>query len=400
MKVLVINAGSSSLKYQLFDMENEKVIAKGNCEKIGLNQPFLKHKANGKETILNIAMPSHKEAIESVLKILTDKEYGVIEDLKEISAVGHRVLHGAEYYKEPVLVNADVLSKLEEIIPLGPLHMPANIMGIKSCQAVMPNIPHVAVFDTAFHANMPDYAYMYGLPYEAYTEWKIRRYGFHGSSHRYVANECAKLMNKPLKDLKIVTVHLGNGSSIAAVQDGHSVDTSMGFTPLEGLVMGTRCGDVDASVVGYIASKTGWSAEEVVTYMNKKSGMLGINGVTSDSRENDEEIKKGNKRAQLFVDMLAYRIKKYIGAYSAAMGGVDAIVFTGGIGENQEDVREKAVQGLEFIGVNFDNDKNWNMPRGTVEEISKPNSKVKVYRIPTDEELVIARDTLETSKKY
>lgn len=398
MKILVINCGSSSLKYQLFDMENESVIAKGNCEKIGLGEPFLKHKARGKETIIKTNMPSHKEAIENVLKILTDKEYGVLESLSEISAVGHRVLHGGEKFSAPVICTEEVIKDLEELIPLGPLHMPANILGVKACKEVMPNINHVAVFDTAFHANMPDYAFMYGLPYEAYTDWKIRRYGFHGSSHRFVANEAANYLNKDIKDLKIVTVHLGNGSSIAAVKGGVSIDTSMGFTPLEGLVMGTRCGDIDASIVGYIADKTGWSAQEVVTYLNKKSGMLGLNGVTSDSRENSELIEQGNKRAKLFVDMLSYKIKKYIGSYAAAMGGVDCIVFTGGIGENQEDVREYALDGLEFLGVDFDKEKNYNLKRGTIEELSKPSSKVKVLRIPTDEELVIARDTLNLTK--
>ena len=398
MKILVINCGSSSLKYQLFDMENESVIAKGNCEKIGLGEPFLKHKARGKETIIKTNMPSHKEAIENVLKILTDKEYGVLESLSEISAVGHRILHGGEKFSAPVICTEEVIKDLEELIPLGPLHMPANILGVKACKEVMPNIKHVAVFDTAFHANMPDYAFMYGLPYEAYTDWKIRRYGFHGSSHRFVANEAANYLNKDIKDLKIVTVHLGNGSSIAAVKGGVSIDTSMGFTPLEGLVMGTRCGDIDASIVGYIADKTGWSAQEVVTYLNKKSGMLGLNGVTSDSRENSELIEQGNKRAKLFVDMLSYKIKKYIGSYAAAMGGVDCIVFTGGIGENQEDVREYALDGLEFLGVDFDKEKNYNLKRGTIEELSKPSSKVKVLRIPTDEELVIARDTLNLTK--
>ncbi|MBR1984392.1 MAG: acetate kinase [Clostridia bacterium] len=398
MKILVINCGSSSLKYQLFDMENESVIAKGNCEKIGLNEPFLKHKAKGQETILKLDMPTHKEAIENVLKILTDKEYGVIENLSEISAVGHRVLHGGEKFSAPVICDEKVIKELEELIPLGPLHMPANILGVIACKQVMPNINHVTVFDTAFHANMPDYAYMYGLPYEAYTDWKIRRYGFHGSSHRFVSNEAANYLNKDIKDLKIVTVHLGNGSSIAAVKGGVSVDTSMGFTPLEGLVMGTRCGDIDASIVGYIADKTGWTAQQVVTYLNKKSGMLGLNGVTSDSRENSELIEQGNKRAKLFVDMLAYKIKKYIGSYAAAMGGVDCIVFTGGIGENQEDVREYALEGLEFLGIDFDKEKNYNLKRGTTEELSKPSSKVKVLRIPTDEELVIARDTLNLTK--
>lgn len=398
MKVLVINAGSSSLKYQLFDMANEKILAKGNCEKIGLHNSFLKHKANGKETIFDYFMPSHEEAIQNVLNILTDREYGVIYTLSEIAAVGHRVLHGGEIYSEPVLVNREVIKNLESLIELGPLHMPANIMGIKACQKVMENVPQVAVFDTAFHSKMPKHAFMYALPYEAYKDWKVRRYGFHGSSHRFVSGECARYLGKDVNDLKIITVHLGNGSSIAAVKDGHSIDTSMGFTPLEGLPMGTRCGDLDASIVGYISTKTGWTAQEVVTYLNKKSGMLGINGVTSDSRENEEEVKKGNERAKLYIDMLSYRIKKYIGSYMAALGGVDAIVFTGGIGENQADVRDYCLKDLEFLGIELNVEKNYNLPRGTIEDLSRANSKVKILRIPTDEELVIARDTLKLAK--
>lgn len=395
MKILVLNAGSSSLKYQLIDMDGEKVIAKGNCEKIGLPTSFLKHKANGKETIINTQIPDHNKAIELVLKYLQDKDVGVIKSLDEIGAVGHRVLHGQEEFKDATLITPKVLSAIKEFIPLGPLHQPANIKGIEACQKLM-NVPNVAVFDTAFHANMPKVAYMYGLPYEAYSDWKIRKYGFHGTSHKYVSSRVADIMKKDIKDLKIITIHIGNGSSITAVKDGHSVDTTMGFTPLDGLVMGTRSGSIDASVVEYIHEKTNWSIEEIITYLNKKSGMLGINGgKTSDMRENNTLIEEGDANAKLFLDMLAYQIKKYIGAFAAAMGGVDAIAFTGGIGENQEDLREMATDGLEFLGILLDKEKNWKLVRDTEEIISLPESKVKVYRIPTNEELEIARETLK-----
>ncbi len=393
MKILVLNAGSSSLKYQLFNMDNQTVIAKGNCEKIGLPKSFMKYKANGKEMIIDKEFKNHNDAIELVLKTLQDGEIGVISDLSEISAIGHRVLHGGEIYKDSVLVDEEVLENLKSLIPLGPLHQPANIKGIETCRQLI-DVPNVAVFDTAFHANMPECAYMYGLPYSAYTDWKIRKYGFHGTSHKYVSNRVASIMNKPLKDLKVITVHLGNGSSMSAVKDGHSIDTTMGMTPLDGLVMGTRSGNIDPSIIEYINQKTGWSIEEITTYLNKKSGMLGLNGKTSDMRENNDLIAQGDKRAKLFLDMLAYQIKKYIGAYSAAMGGVDAIVFTGGIGENQEDIREMCTDGLEFLGIQIDKEKNWKLPRDTEQEISLPTSKVKVYRIPTNEELSIALDTL------
>lgn len=393
MKILVLNAGSSSLKFQLFDMDDKSVLAKGNCEKIGLKTSFLKYKAHGKEDIFNQEINDHSTAISLVLKTLQDENIGVIKSLDEIGAVGHRVLHGGEYFKESVLVNDEVMAKIESLIPLGPLHQPANIAGIKACQKLM-NVPNVAVFDTAFHAQMPECAYLYGLPYAAYTDWQIRKYGFHGTSHRYVSGRVAALMNKPIEDLKIITVHIGNGSSISAVQHGHSVDTTMGLTPLDGLVMGTRCGSIDPSILEFINKKTGWSIEEITNYLNKKSGMYGLNGgKTSDMRENNDLIAQGDKGAKLYLDILSYQIKKYIGSFAAAMGGVDAIAFTGGIGENQEDIRELSTDTLKFMGIEIDHEKNWHLPRGTEEVISTPSSKVVVYRIPTDEELAIAQDT-------
>ena len=398
MKILVINAGSSSLKFQLIDMENEAVIAKGNCEKIGISGSFLKYKAHGKEDEFKYEMPDHSVAIKKVLDVLVDKELGVISSLKEISAVGHRVVHGGEIYKESVVVDAKVMANLKKLIPLAPLHEPANILGIQACKKVMPRVPQVAVFDTAFHSNMPKEAFLYGVPYELYTKDKIRRYGFHGTSHRFVSKEVAKLLKKPIEKLNIITVHVGNGSSITAIKGGVSVDTSMGFTPIEGLMMGTRCGDIDASVVGYIADKYKMTGSEVVDFLNKKAGIQGVSGVSSDMRDINSAAEKGNERAKLIVPMLAYKIKKYIGAYAAAMGGVDAIVFTGGIGENQEDLRDYATRGLEFLGVRMDNKKNYALPRGTVEKISSKKSKVAVYRIPTNEELVIARDTMSLTK--
>ena len=398
MKVLVVNAGSSSLKYQLFDMNGEKVLAKGNCEKIGAKDSFVSYKANDKEKIINVFMPTHKEAMQQVIKVLTDSECGVLKSLDEVEAFGHRVLHGGEIYKDSVVVDDEVLKNLELLKPLGPLHMPANIAGIKSCMQICKNKPNVAVFDTAFHQTMPEHAYLYGLPYDAYKNWKVRKYGFHGTSHKYVSNELAKVMNKPIEELKLITIHLGNGSSVCAVKNGKSIDTSMGFTPLEGLIMGTRCGDVDASVLEYIADKTGWDIHEITNYLNKKSGVLGINGVSGDMRDNNDQIEKGNTRAKLVIDMLSYRIKKFIGAYAAAMGGLDGIAFTGGVGENQEDVRDYSTEGLQFLGIELDKDKNYHLPRGTIEEISSKNSKVKVYRIPTNEELVIARDCVRLCK--
>ena len=398
MKILVVNAGSSSLKYQLFDMEKETVLAKGNCQKIGIKGSFITHKFLNKSIKIDCEIENHDVAIQNVLNLLTSEEYGVIKSLNEISAVGHRVLHGGEIYKDSVLVTDEVMKNLEDLKPLGPLHMPANISGIVACKKVLPTAPQIAVFDTAFHANMPKEAFLYAIPYEHYENYRIRRYGFHGTSHKYVSGEAAKLLGVDLEKAKIITVHLGNGSSVAAVKDGHSIDTSMGFTPLEGLIMGTRSGDIDASVVSFIAEKLNLQGDEIAQYFNKKCGALGISGVSSDMMDINEASEKGVERAKLVVPMMAHRIKKYIGSYAALLNGVDAIVFTGGIGENQADLRELSLKDMEYLGVEFDAEKNNNLPRGTVEEISKPTSRVKVYRIPTDEELVIARDTLNLIK--
>lgn len=393
MKILVVNAGSSSLKYQLIEMDNETVIAKGVCERIGQDNSVLVHKGKS-EVKMEKAMPTHKEAIQLVLNMLIDKEYGVIESMDDIAAVGHRVLHGGEEFKESVLVVGDVLDRIESNVDLGPLHMPANIMGIKACQEVMPNAPQVAVFDTTFHSTMPDYAYMYAIPYEDYKTYKVRKYGFHGTSHLFITGAVRNLLGEE-NCSKLVVCHLGNGASVSAVKDGKCIDTSMGLTPLEGLVMGTRSGDIDPAVVEFLADKKGLDVHEMLTYLNKKSGVLGISGVSSDFRDLEAAYNQGNERARLAIDMFSYRVKKYIGSYAAALGGLDCIVFTGGIGEHTEIVREKVLKGLEFLGVDVDFEKNNNVPRGADNfEISKPESGVKVFIIPTNEELVIARETL------
>lgn len=399
MKILVINAGSSSLKFQLFDMENESVIAKGNCEKIGLPASFIGYKTKGDKKEVAVKMNNHVDALENVLKILTDKDEGVIKSLSEISACGHRVVQGGWIFDKSVLVTKKVLKDLEKLTDLSPLHAHANMAGINGCLKVMPKVPQVLVFDTSFHATMPEKAYNYGIKYQDAEKYHIRKYGFHGTSHRFVANECARLMKKKLEDLNLITVHMGNGSSITAIEKGKSIDTTMGLTPLEGLIMGTRSGDLDPSVVSYLADKKGQSASEVVSYLNKECGMLGISGVSSDLREINDAVAKGNKRAKLALDMLKYRTKKFIGSYMAVLGKVDAIVFTGGVGENQEDLREEALKGLENYGIILDVKKNNSLPRGTNELISTKKSKVKIYRIPTNEELLIARDTLELIKK-
>lgn len=395
MKVLVVNAGSSSLKYQLLDMTNESVIAKGNCEKIGLPTSFVSIKINGKEKVLNVKLDNHEQAMESVIKLLLEN---AISSLSEIDAVGHRVLHGGEIYTHSVLVDDEVLEKLESLKPLGPLHMPANISGIRACQASMPGVPNVAVFDTAFHSTMPEKAYMYGIKYEDYKDYGIRKYGFHGTSHKFMLQEVSRVMGKKPEDLRIISCHIGNGSSITAIAGGKSIDTTMGFTPLEGLMMGTRSGDIDPSVVEYLCDKKGMSVKEAINYLNKKSGIIGVSGVSSDMRELNDAIKAGNKRAKLALEMVCYRISKYVGAMLAVMNGADAIVFTAGVGENQEDLREAVLDQLSFAGVTFDREKNNHLPRGTVEELSLPTSKIKVYRIPTNEELLIARDTLEITQ--
>lgn len=399
MKILVINAGSSSLKFQLFDMDNEKVIAKGNCEKIGLENSFIGYKTTGDKKEIFVDLPNHTVAVEKVFDILINKEQ-VIKDLSEIDAIGHRFVQGGWIFDRSVVIDDNFVKEVEsKLYDISPLHAPANLAGYKGCYALMPNTPQVAVFDTSFHATMPAKAYMYGIKYEDYEKYHVRKYGAHGTSHRYVMKETAKLLGKDEKDLKMITVHLGNGSSITAIGHGKSVDTTMGLTPLEGLIMGTRSGDLDPAVVSYLADKKNMTADEVVNYLNKQCGILGVSGVSSDMRELNSAIVAGNERARLALDMLIYRVKKYIGAYIAVLGGVDAIVFTGGIGENQEDLREESLDNMECFGIEIDKEKNNNLPRGTAEEISTKNSKVKVFRVPTDEELLIARDTKELVTK-
>ena len=394
MKVLVINAGSSSLKYQLMDTDTRAVLAKGLCERIGIDGR-LTHKVPAKDLKLEfeIAMPTHAEAIQSVLDALTSAEHGVIRSMSEIDAVGHRVVHGGEKFAASARIDADVMAALEECIPLAPLHNPANITGIKACQAVMPSTPMVAVFDTAFHQTMPARSYIYALPYEYYEKDKVRRYGFHGTSHRYVSARAAALLGKPIEELKIITCHLGNGSSVSAIDGGRSVDTSMGFTPLAGVPMGTRSGDLDAGILEYLMNKYGMDIKEMLNVLNKKSGVLGISGVSSDFRDLEEAAKAGNDRAQLALDSFQYSVKKLVGAYAAAMGGVDAIVFTAGVGENDAVTRMAIASGLEFMGVKMDAEAN--NTRGHEAVVSAADSKVKVLLIPTDEELMIAMDTAE-----
>ena len=393
MKVLVINAGSSSLKYQLLDTDNQQVLAKGLCERIGIDGKFT-YKAPGKDTIdaVDVAMPTHSEAIQAVLNALVDKDNGVIASMGEIDAVGHRVVHGGETFASSVKIDDKVMAALEECIPLAPLHNPANITGIKACQAVMgPDVPQVAVFDTAFHQTMPPVAYTYALPYEYYEKDKVRRYGFHGTSHKYVAQRAAAMLGKKPEELKLISCHLGNGSSVTAIDGGKSVDTSMGFTPLAGLPMGTRSGDLDAGIMEYLMGKYNMDIKEMLNVLNKKSGVLGVSGVSSDFRDLSDAGEKGNARAALAVDMFNYGVKKYIGAYAAAMGGVDAIIFTAGVGENSADQRMAIASGLEFMGVKMDAEAN--NVRGKETVISAADSKVKVLLIPTNEELMIALDT-------
>ena len=399
MKVLVINCGSSSLKYQLIDMVNEEALAQGLVEIIGIEGSVLTQKVEGKDKyIVKEEMKDHKDAIRLVLEALVDENNGVIKSMDEISAVGHRVVHGGEKYKESVVINDEVKANIEECFKLAPLHNPANMIGIKACEELMPNTPMVAVFDTAFHGTMPEDAYLYALPYELYEKDGIRKYGFHGTSHKYVSQTCAEVMGRDIKDLKIITCHLGNGASLCAVKNGVSVDTSMGFTPLEGVAMGTRCGNIDPAIVTFLMKEEGLSVDEVNDLLNKKSGVLGISGISSDFRDiEDAAFNKGNRRAQLALRIFEYKIRTTIGAYAAAMGGVDAIVFTAGVGENGPETREKCLEGLEFLGVEID--KEANNVRGKIREISKAGCNVKAFVIPTNEELVIARDTLELIKK-
>ncbi len=396
MKILVVNAGSSSLKYQLIDMETEGVLAKGTCERIGIDGSVLKAKGNGKEKVYTQDMPNHKVAIELVLSALTDKEIGVIEHMDEIGAVGHRVVASGEYFKKTTLVTPEVHEILKEkTFELAPLHNPAAYTGLTACIDVMPNTPMALVFDTSFHATMPEKAYLYGIDYEDYKKYGVRKYGAHGTSHKFVSQEAAKYLGKDPSEVKIVTCHLGNGSSITAVDGGKCVDTSMGFTPLAGVLMGTRSGDIDASAVEFLARKKGLSHAEIVTYLNKKCGVAGISGVSSDFRDLIAGAEAGNERCQLALDMFAYQTKRFIGAYAAAMGGLDCIVFTAGIGENTPIIRAGACEGLEFLGVKLDKAKNEGKNTGAIRDISAEDSKVKVLVIPTNDELVIARETAD-----
>ncbi|MBQ4428431.1 MAG: acetate kinase [Clostridia bacterium] len=399
MKILVINAGSSSLKYQLIDTADNKVLAKGLCERIGINDSKLTYKPAGKDGFELVQdMKDHTDAIKLVLDALVDKEHGVISDMSQIDAVGHRVVHGGEKFAKSVLLTDEVLETIESLNDLAPLHNPANLMGIRACRAIMPNTPMVGVFDTAFHQTMPAEAFIYALPYEAYTEHMVRRYGFHGTSHNYVSLRAIEMLGKPAEETKIITCHLGNGSSVAAIKGGKCIDTSMGLTPLEGLPMGTRTGDIDPAIVGYLMKKLGLDLKEMDAYMNKKSGMLGISGVSSDFRDLGAAAADGSKRAALALDVFAYRVKKYIGAYAAALDGVDAIVFTAGVGENDRGMRARILEGLDYLGVDVDFEYNASCPRGEEVVISKPESKVKVFVIPTDEELMIARDAERLAK--
>jgi len=393
MNVLVVNAGSSSLKYQLFDTNTGKVMSKGNCERIGLDGKIEHKQADGTKTVKEIEMPNHSVAIRVVIDTLTDPEIGCIKNMSEIEAVGHRVVHGGPYFFESVLATEEVIEKLELCRDFAPLHTGAHLMGLKGCRDEMPGVPQILVFDTAFHQTMPEEAYFYPLTYEMYEKYHIRRYGAHGTSHRFVSGEMCKILGRT-EGTKIITCHLGNGSSISAVKDGKVLDTSMGFTPLAGVEMGTRCGDIDPAIVPFLMDKLNMNTTQINDYLNKKCGFLGVSGVSSDCRDLEAAIAAGNENAKLAMDLLGYQIKKYIGSYAAAMGGLDAIVFTAGIGENTASIRKRALDGLEFLGVEYDADVNEKtFGRNGVTELSTKNSKVKVYMIPTNEELVIASDT-------
>ena len=392
--ILVINAGSSSLKYQLIDMDNERLVAKGNAERIGIEGSKLTHNPITKPVVtIEATMEDHVAAIRMVLDALTDKEHGVISSMNEINAVGHRVVHGGEKFSGSVIINDAVIAALEENIPLAPLHNPANLMGIRACQAVMTNTPMVGVFDTAFHQTMPPKAFLYGLPYDYYKRLKVRRYGFHGTSHLYVSQRVAQRMDRNVEDLKIVTCHLGNGGSVTAVDGGKSIDTTMGMTPLEGVMMGTRSGNLDPSIIEFLMKHDNLSIDEVMDVLNKKSGLQGLSGISSDMRDVVAASKAGNEQAKATLECFCYRVTKYIGAFAAAMGGVDAVVFTAGIGENMAIVREMTCKGLEFLGIKMDPERN--AIRGDEVKISTDDSRVQVWVIATNEELMIARDTLK-----
>ncbi|HAC22684.1 MAG TPA: acetate kinase [Porphyromonadaceae bacterium] len=399
MKVLVLNCGSSSVKYKLFNMSNGDVLAQGVVEKIGLPGSFLKLVTpEGKKVVLEKEMTEHNAAIDFILHTLTSAEYGCIKSLDEINAVGHRVVHGGEKFASSVLINDEVIKQLEECIELAPLHNPPNLKGINAVTRLMPNVPQIGVFDTAFHQTMPDYAYMYGLPYSLYKKYGVRRYGFHGTSHRYVSQRACEILGVPFEDQKIITAHIGNGGSITAIKDGKSIDTSMGMTPVEGLLMGTRAGDVDAGALSFIMEKEHLDAAGLSNLINRESGVAGLSEISSDMRDIEDAIEKGDKNAILAMEMYNYRIKKYIGAYAAALGGLDILVFTGGVGENQWVTRSAVCKDMEFMGIEFDVEKNDGL-RGEEVILSLPNSRVKVMVVPTDEEFMIASDTMEILSK-
>lgn len=398
MKVLVLNCGSSSLKYQLIDMENEAVLCVGLVERIGIEGSILKQEKDGVEGkyIVEQPMKNHEEAIKLVLDAVVDPIYGGVKDIKEVEAVGHRVVHAGEKFAKSVVITDEVEAALKECIDLAPLHNPANIMGIDACKAILPGVPMVGVFDTAFHQTMPKKSYLYGLPHELYTKYGVRRYGFHGTSHKYVSQRASDMLGKDIKDLKIITCHLGNGASIAAVDGGKCVDTSMGFTPLEGLIMGTRCGDIDAAILPFLMRKENLNADQIDAMMNKQSGVYGMTGISSDFRDIEDAAHNGDEKAQVALDAYVQRVKKYIGSYAAEMNGVDAVVFTAGVGENGIDIREMIASNMEFLGMKLD--KEANKVRGKERVISTEDSAVKVLLIPTNEELMIARDTVELVK--
>lgn len=397
MIVFVVNCGSSSLKYQLIDMTTESVMAKGLIERIGMDGSVLKHTPGEKEAVeINTEIPDHKVAIQLVIDALTNEDHGVIKKMSEINAVGHRVVHGGERFTDSMLINSDVIAGIEACCEIAPLHNPPNLHGIHACMELMPEVPQVAVFDTAFHQTMPKTAFLYGLPYEMYVKYGLRRYGFHGTSHRYVAQKAAEMMGEHMGDLRIITCHLGNGASLTAIKYGKSVDTSMGYTPLEGLIMGTRSGEIDPAIIPFLMEKENMDAQQIDNFLNRRSGILGISGLSSDFRDLEQAANNGDERSQLAIDIFAYKVRKYIGGYVAAMGGVDAIVFTAGLGENSPFMREKICAGLEFLGTRVDPELN--KIRGKAREISVKRARTKIFVVPTNEELVIARDTKRICK--
>lgn len=398
MIIFVVNCGSSSIKYQLLNMDGEQVLAKGLIERIGMEGSVLKHTPTGKYTVdISAEIPDYSIGIQMALDALTNEEYGVIHSMDEIDAVGHRVVHGGERFTDSVLISDDVLNGIEACAEIAPLHNPPNLYGIKACMRLMYNTPQVAVFDTAFHQTMPRVAYLYGLPYEMYVKYGLRRYGFHGTSHKYVAQQAAEMMGEHMSDLRFITCHLGNGASIAAIKYGKSIDTSMGYTPLEGLVMGTRSGEIDPAIIPFLMEKENMNAQQIDDYLNRRSGILGISGLSSDFRDLESAANRGDERSQLAIDIFAYKVKKYIGGYVAAMGGVDAIIFTAGLGENSPFMRDKICNGLEYLGTRVDPELN--KLRGKQMEISIKRARVKIFVIPTNEELVIARDTLNICRR-